>query len=71
MFRISYPLINIKNMLRDKGKKSIEKIKPDYNSSRFKEEKATNIFKALKITKCLSVFDFIKKRESGVKLFIY
>jgi len=49
-------------MLRDKGKKSIEEIKPDYNSSRFTEEKVTSIFKAFKITESLSEFNFIIRK---------
>ena len=55
-------------MLRDIDKKSNEEIKPDYNSSRFTEEKVTNIFKALKITESLSEFNFIKKSGYSVKL---
>ena len=44
---------NVKNILRDKGKKKIEEIKADFNPDRFNEEKITNIFKALKISESL------------------
>ena len=55
-------------MLRDKGKKSIEEIKMDFNPDRFTEEKVTRIFKALKITESLSEFNYVKKSGYSVKM---
>ena len=49
MINLAALLQNVKNMLRDKGKKKIEEIKTDFNSGRFDEEKMTSIFKALKL----------------------
>jgi len=59
---------NIKNMLRDKGKKKIEEIKADFNPDRFNEEKLTNIFKSLKISESLKEFNYLKQNGYNVKM---
>jgi hypothetical protein len=59
---------NVKNMLRDKGKKKIEEIKTDFNPEKFDEEKVTGIFKALKLTESLKEFNCFKKSGYSVKM---
>ena len=61
---------NIKNMLRDKGKKKIEEIKADFNPERFDEEKITNIFKALKVSESLKEFNCLKQNGNSVKMIL-
>lgn len=48
-------------MLRNKGTKTVEEIKTDFNPDRFDMEKIIGIFKALKLTASFSEFNYLKQ----------
>ena len=55
-------------MLRNKGTHKIKEIQTDFNPERFDVEKMTNIFKAMKLTESLNVFNYLKQSGYGVKM---
>jgi hypothetical protein len=55
-------------MLRNKGIKKIEEIQTDFNPNNFDVEKMMSIFKAMKVTESLSVFNAIKRCGYSFKL---